>query len=78
MTFEQAARFAMPFGKHRGVPLDGILAADPSYLTFIKNKMQLRDGPFKIAFDVFMASKDVQEKIQTRAMDEKHARQNWR
>ena len=40
MTFKDAAAFVMPFGKHRGLPLDSIASTDKglSYLDWLRGE----------------------------------------
>ena len=86
MTFDHAAKFPMPFGKHRGVPLEGVLFCDASYLDWMATKFEW-DGlhrwmmpsqvhEFKMAFAEFMARPDTIERIEKAKLDRAFARQN--
>lgn len=78
MNFEQARKFSIPFGKHRGVPLEAVLFVHPSYLTWLKREWKFRPGPFKDAFDVFMADESTVKTLENQELDNQYGRQQWR
>ena len=43
MSLEESLKYLMPFGKHQGKPLEGILLSEPTYVTEFLAKIALKD-----------------------------------